>query len=465
MQPRHLPELPAAIAALSITAAGAIAHPAQPPAQQGDQAPAPGAQPAALPQELAREQDRYDVYLVQYRGPHRATVQMRHGRVVAAEFDGRRLSPEDVRAEGRLIVVYETGAPVAAFRVPLGLLETPGLQESGGQRPPWMISPQTAQGAEASLGLSVSPAAEQDMLASTYREGLEVRQVRPRTAADFSGLRQGDIIVAVDGQLVRSVEDLRRLVGGRQDGAARVTFLRDGQEQWTTLRLGELPNRQFGIQEPEGLGRESDWNPDPARMLGMRFEPVRGGDLEGVPEYDRGLRVRGVTPGGPAEQAGLREGDILVALGNRRVASEDELSGALREAPIAEAVRLRIVRGGSVFNVPVEMTRTGEPAPAAREPADLERELGIEASWADEEALGGPGLWESGVLVESVAGGSVGERMGLQRGDVIVALNDAPMPTPERLSRRLAALDRSCPVRVTYLRNGQERIARFSMRR
>jgi putative serine protease PepD len=65
--------------------------------------------------------------------------------------------------------------------------------------------------------------------------------------------------------------------------------------------------------------------------------------------------VGGVTTGGPADRAGLRTGDVVVALDARPVASMSALVVALRDHRPGDSVPLTVVRDGQVRIVPVTL--------------------------------------------------------------------------------------------------------------
>jgi serine protease Do len=75
----------------------------------------------------------------------------------------------------------------------------------------------------------------------------------------------------------------------------------------------------------------------------------------GLPERE-GLLVRGVESGSPAEAAGIREGDLLVAADGRPLASADDLFDALEAAGVDVALQLGVVRGAEELELAVVFT-------------------------------------------------------------------------------------------------------------
>lgn len=92
------------------------------------------------------------------------------------------------------------------------------------------------------------------------------------------------------------------------------------------------------------------------RVLGVALAPPRAARqlrrAVGLPERD-GLLVRQVQPGSPAERAGLREGDLVVAAGGRDVADVDDLYERLDAADDSGSLGLAIVRGTEEVEVTV----------------------------------------------------------------------------------------------------------------
>ena len=73
--------------------------------------------------------------------------------------------------------------------------------------------------------------------------GAWIREVVPDTPADKAGLREGDLIIAVDGQPVDDEHPLQELIGEHKPGdRVEITYLRGEEEQGVSVRLGEHPD-------------------------------------------------------------------------------------------------------------------------------------------------------------------------------------------------------------------------------
>ena len=77
-----------------------------------------------------------------------------------------------------------------------------------------------------------------------------------------------------------------------------------------------------------------------------------------VPDFEfqgKGVRLSGVSPGSPAEAAGLQAGDVLTKLDGRDVASLAEFSAILRSLTAGQSVKATVVRDGNARDVTVSV--------------------------------------------------------------------------------------------------------------
>ncbi len=97
----------------------------------------------------------------------------------------------------------------------------------------------------------------------------------------------------------------------------------------------------------------------PRRYMGVSVVPSRIAHkmrrAVGLPDA-AGVLVRGVSPDGPADAAGIREGDLIVRVGETQIADVDDLHDALDAAPVDEAFRVVVVRGTDEVEVAVTIS-------------------------------------------------------------------------------------------------------------
>jgi S1-C subfamily serine protease len=80
--------------------------------------------------------------------------------------------------------------------------------------------------------------------------------------------------------------------------------------------------------------------------------------LGSVPDFspvERGVKLSGVTPGSPADKAGVRAGDIIVGMGQLEVADLQGLTDALRAHKAGDIVPLRLIRDGKALALEVTL--------------------------------------------------------------------------------------------------------------
>jgi Do/DeqQ family serine protease len=148
---------------------------------------------------------------------------------------------------------------------------------------------------------------------------------------------------------------------------------------------------------------------------------------EGYP-VARGALVEKVWDDSPADRAGLRAGDLVVAVGGKPLAAREDLNTALYSVAAGTPVALEVRRGDDTVRISLQAMRP----PAGLGARVLERSVGLAV-----EARKG------GLVVTDVARDSAADRKGLRQGDVVLAANGQPVADVEALGREvLRGLDR-----------------------
>jgi serine protease Do len=149
---------------------------------------------------------------------------------------------------------------------------------------------------------------------------------------------------------------------------------------------------------------------------------------------DRGVVVKRVTPGKPADKAGIKEDDVIIALNSKPIKNGEDLVARVAETPVGDKMLVSLDRGGKkmdlsliignrdeVINSEVSMNRP-DPGQSVDAPAGVKFGIGVsplgEAKRA-ELKIQGPG----GVLVTNVVDDSFAEEVGLEMGDIITEIN------------------------------------------
>jgi serine protease Do len=182
---------------------------------------------------------------------------------------------------------------------------------------------------------------------------------------------------------------------------------------------------------------------------------------------DWGVVVSDVAPGGPAEKAGMREGDILDAVDNRRIDSLPDLTAALYLAKDA-LLQIRVLRVGQPKDLHVRAVELNRPldemADFSNPDRHLVRQLGILALDVDDKIREMVHLRQpSGVIVVARTLDGTSVNSGLLPGDAIHALNRATIESVEALRRAIDERKRGEPVVLQVERDGRFRYLSFDM--
>jgi serine protease Do len=159
---------------------------------------------------------------------------------------------------------------------------------------------------------------------------------------------------------------------------------------------------------------------------------------------DWGVLVGDVAPEGPADKAGVKVGDVVETLNGRTMRNARQLESYIYRAPMKEKLTLQVLRGQAELTMDVPVTESMDDpqrfADMVNPEDNLVPKLGILAIGIDKD-IGAllPGLRNSyGVVV--AAGSSATDfttGTGLQPGDVIYSVNQAPIATVEALRKKV----------------------------
>ncbi len=141
----------------------------------------------------------------------------------------------------------------------------------------------------------------------------------------------------------------------------------------------------------------------------------------------RGILVSEITDGSPADEAGMKRGDIILELDGRPVGRPDQFRNHIALMSPGTKVNLTVLRGGKRVPIAVSIGRREEDEPVASSPAS-EDELGLRAANLTAELaerFGYVGL--SGVVITDVQSGSLADLAGLSSGMLIQEVNRMPV--------------------------------------
>ena len=171
-------------------------------------------------------------------------------------------------------------------------------------------------------------------------EGALVARVIPGSPAEKAGIQPGDVILSFDGEELAISNALPPLVGARDPGAKLpLKLLREGKQLTLKVEIGELPD------EPLGKAGSSR----PRLPLGLAVQTLTAEDRSLARVAEGGVGVLQVEPG-PAQDAGIREGDILLTISGKKIDSPERLAEVAADLSPNASVPVLVQRdGGPLF--------------------------------------------------------------------------------------------------------------------
>jgi serine protease Do len=180
------------------------------------------------------------------------------------------------------------------------------------------------------VGVQIQPITKEiaDSLGLKEQNGALVAEVQEGTPAAKAGIQAGDAILSVDGDKLKDARDLSRRIASKQPGAkVQLQVIRDGKERTVSVELAKLPDQVAAANQPRrGGDKPDDGLSQP--QLGLTLAPaasVAGAGSEGVV-------VTEVTPNGPAAERGMQNGDVILEIGGKKVASPADVRDAVNAA-------------------------------------------------------------------------------------------------------------------------------------
>lgn len=166
--------------------------------------------------------------------------------------------------------------------------------------------------------------------------GALVARTLPRSPAQAAGLRAGDVILSYDGEEVPSSAALPPMVGQTRAGErVELEILRDGERITERLTIERLPDEESAAEIPEAPTRDV--------VLGLEVRALTAEEQRELGLEENGLRVLKVHPG-PAKNAGVRRGDILQMINNKKVTSVAEFKALAESLPKNKFASLLVQR-------------------------------------------------------------------------------------------------------------------------
>ncbi|HKY29720.1 MAG TPA: DegQ family serine endoprotease [Pyrinomonadaceae bacterium] len=202
------------------------------------------------------------------------------------------------------------------------------------------------------LGVVVQPVT-QDIAASlrlNTANGVIVSQVQPGSAAERAGLRRGDVIRALNGNVVSDPNSFRNEIAATPPGrTVALRIWREGSEQELRPTLTEFTPEERAARPTEETSPQPAGSDD--AKLGIAVQPLTPPQAQelGIGADTQGLVVMEVDPSGPAADAGIQRGDVIEQVNQQPVRSVADLRSAIERSGKNPLLLLVNHRGATFF--------------------------------------------------------------------------------------------------------------------
>src|SRR5580698_2175103 len=182
------------------------------------------------------------------------------------------------------------------------------------------------------LGVNIQPVTPEmaESMGMKTDKGAIVAEAMSGTPAAEAGLKAGDVITKLNGQVVADASDLTRRIGSfKPNDKVELTYLRNGDEKTAEITLAD--------QKKETVAKaDGSQSKEQGATLGIQIAPAKDGD--------KGVAIVGVDPNGTAAEQGLAAGDVILDVAGKPVSSPADVKSGIDSAKSQgkKAVLMRI---------------------------------------------------------------------------------------------------------------------------
>jgi serine protease Do len=203
----------------------------------------------------------------------------------------------------------------------------------------------TGKAVHARLGVTVQDLNQSlaDSFGLKRPDGALVANIAPNSAAAAAGLKSGDVITEVNGAPIVRSGELSSMIGLASPGEhVKLKVWRDHTPREIDARLGGVDENAKQVADAGGAAQGG--------QLGLGLRPLTPEERREA-KVDQGMVVESVD--GPAANAGIETGDVLLAINGKPVQSVDQVKSVLSAKP--KSVALLVQREGEKIFVPVKL--------------------------------------------------------------------------------------------------------------
>jgi Do/DeqQ family serine protease len=196
--------------------------------------------------------------------------------------------------------------------------------------------------------------------------------------------------------------------------------------------------------------------------LGAKLQAINSEIAESLGlKRPAGALIANIFTGGPAARSGLRTGDVIVSVDGQSIDDPNAFDYRFATKSVGGQAQLGVLRAGKELKVAIAL-QTAPELPRdqitinTRSPFQGVTVANLSPALAEELRLD---VSSSGVAITDIGNGSIAQRLGFQRGDVIVSINDTDIVQTRDLERVMREPSRGW--RVTIMRGGRQMSVTF----
>jgi predicted metalloprotease with PDZ domain len=197
------------------------------------------------------------------------------------------------------------------------------------------------------------------------KKGALIAGVVDDSPAEEAGLEDEDVVIEVDGTKVKGSSHLTKVIRKHEPGdKITLKILRDGKEKSIAVILGDRPEDEYTIMDPLSLSLKMP-------KAGVYSLGFRSGSRIGVKVQDlseqlgvyfgvedgEGALISDVEKDAPAEKAGLKAGDVIVAVDGNDIEDTGDLVEAISEKEEGDQVKIDVIRDRKQMSFDVEVEK------------------------------------------------------------------------------------------------------------
>ncbi len=203
--------------------------------------------------------------------------------------------------------------------------------------------------------------------------GAIVNEVLGDSPADEAGINDGDVIISFDGQKVWDQDDLLDFIEDKKAGeSVALELIRDGKSVTVNVELGKRPRSRgfFSSGTKRRHGNSFRFAPDRGKVYQFGFSSGYVGvslttlseqlaDYFGV-KGNKGVLITEVTEDSPAKEAGLKAGDVIVAIEDEEISDYSDVKEIVAESDKGDKLTFTILRNKRQQKIEVEVAESDD---------------------------------------------------------------------------------------------------------